>query len=720
MIKKTLALSLATLSLTAQGQTNKKLHMMQKSAQIATSLPQNLKTNPLLVKSSLLYQAPELDKIKDIHFAPAFDFGMQEQLQEIASIIQSKEKPSFENTILALEISGQNLNRAQTVFGNLNSANTNATLQELDKKYAPIFAAHTDAIYLNSDLYKKIKQLDEIKNQLDLDAESLRLIEIYKQRFEIAGANLTEEKKAQLKKINQELATLSSEFAHKLLEATNKGALFISQAKELEGLSKDEKENAQRNAQNAGYKNGYLLVLQNTTQQPLLQNLKNRATREKLYKASWERAQKNDANDTRATLEKIAKLRLEKAHLLGKESFAHWALQNQMAKTPEAAFDLLAKLAKPAVLKAKEEAKDIQALIKSENENFTLEPWDWNFYAEQVRKQKFDLDENELKPYFEIQTVLEKGVFFAAEKFYGLTFKKRTDLPVYHPDVVTYEVFDSNHKSIALYYLDFYARDNKRGGAWMNAFVKQSHYLKQKPVIVNVFNYQKPGQGKPSLVSYDDVTTMFHEFGHSLHGMFANQKFASLSGTSVPRDFVEFPSQINEHFALEPTVLKNYALHFKTKEPISEALVEKLKKSKTFNEGYAVTELLAAATIDLAWHSIKDSSEIKPTNEFENKALKKYGLLVNEVPTRYHSPYFLHVFSNGYASGYYAYLWSEMLDFNAYHWIETHGGMTRENGNRFREYILSVGNSMDLNKAFENFNEKAPSLEPLLKGRGLK
>lgn len=719
-MRKVTSLALISLGLFATGQSKQQKIMNQSHNTSKVTNNSVSSQNPLLRKSTLQYQAPEFDKIKDENFKPAFDYGIKEQLKEIDAIANNTEAPTFKNTILALETSGRDYARAILVFSNLNSANTNPTLQKLDEEYAPIFAAHADKIYLNTKLYNRVKKVYDQRNSLNLDPESLRLVEVYEQKFEIAGANLSDAKKQELKQINGQLATLSSAFNNKLLAARKAGALIVSDVKELDGLSQDEIAAAAQDAKNAGQDGKYLLALQNTTQQPLLQNLKNRATREKLFKAAWARAEKGDENDTRATLEKIAALRLKKAQLLGKKSFSEWALQDQMAKTPEAAMDLLAKLAAPAVKKAKEEASEIQQLIDKQNGGFKLEPWDWNFYAEQVRKAKYDLDENQIKPYFEVTTVLEKGVFYAAEKLYGLKFKERKDLPVYHPDVVAYEVFDRDGKSIAIYYLDFYTRDNKNGGAWMSNFVEQSHVLGQKPVIVNVFNYQKPAPGKSSLISYDDVTTMFHEFGHSIHGMFADQKYTTLSGTNVPRDFVEFPSQINEHWALEPSVLKNYAVHYQTKQPIPQELVDKLKKSKTFNEGYAVTELLAAATLDMAWHSITSENQLKPANDFETEALKKYGLLVNEVPTRYHSPYFLHIWSNGYASGYYAYMWSEMLDFNAYDWIEKHGGLTRENGDRFRKYILSVGNSVDLNKTFKEFNEKAPTIDPLLEGRGLK
>lgn len=673
-----------------------------------------LEANPLMKESSLQYHAPEFDKIKDEHFKPAFDYGLQKHLFEIQQITYSKEPATFENTIVALEKSGEVLKRAQSIFFNLTSANTNETLQAIETEYAPLFAAHNDAIYLNSDLYNRIKSIPKE----GLDEEDQQLLKMYTQNFEIAGASLSDDDKTELKKLNQELASLSSKFSSQLLKARENGALLIDNIKELDGLSEDEIQAAAADAKKAGHEGKYLLTLLNTTQQPILQNLKNRATREKLFKASWTRAEKGDDNDTRKTIEKMAALKLEKAQLLGKKSFAEWNLQDQMAETPDRAMNLLAQLAKPAVEKAKQERDEIQALIKSQGETFKLEPWDWNFYAEQVRKAKYDLDESEIKPYFEVTTVLEKGVFYAAEQFYGISFKKRTDLPVYHPDVITYEIFDRDGKSLAIYYLDFYTRPNKNGGAWMNNFEQQSHIYNQKPVIINVFNYQKPAPGRPSLISYDDVTTMFHEFGHTLHGLFANQKYPSISGTNTPRDFVEFPSQINEFFALEPAVLKNYALHYKTKQPMPQSLVDKIKKAASFNQGYSTTELVSAATIDMGWHSVTDKSDFKPTLEFEKEVLNKYGFTLSEVPPRYHSPYFSHIWGGGYSSGYYAYMWSDMLNSNAWNWIKNNGGMTRENGDRFREYILSIGHSKDLNKAFKEFTGKEPTIEPLLKDKG--
>ncbi len=677
--------------------------------------PKELMDNPLLQVSSLQYQAPPFDRIKDEHFKPAFIYALKIHDAEIDKIANDKSTPTFQNTVLALETSGADLNRATIIFGNLTGSNTNPTLQKIDEEFAPIFAAHNDKLYLNSKIYKRIKAL----NLVALKGEDKRLVQYYLQQFELAGANLSDSDKEKMKKINQTLASLSTEFGNKLLIARKNGALLISDVNELDGLSKEELAAAQQKAKEAGHEGQYLISLLNTTQQPLLPSLKNRATREKLYNASWTRSEKKDSGDTRSVLEEMAKLRLEKANLMGKKSYAEWRLQDQMAKTPTAALNLLSKIAMQSVAKAKIEAKEIQDLIDAQHLGFKLQPWDWNFYSEQVRKAKYDLDESQIKPYFEVTTVLEKGVFFAAKLMYGITFKVRNDLPVYHPDVVAYEVFDKDGKSMAIYYLDFYTRDNKSGGAWMNNFVNQSHYLHQKPVIVNVFNFSKPANGNPSLISFDDVTTMFHEFGHTLHGLFANQNYPTLSGTAVPRDYVEFPSQINEHCALDPVVLKNYAIHYKTKELIPQELIAKIKKAETFNKGYDVTELLAAATLDLAWHSIEKASDIKPTLEFEKEALRKYNLLVNEVPTRYHTPYFAHIWSGGYSAGYYAYTWSKTLDYNVFDWMQAHGGMNRANGERFRKYILSVGNSVDLNQAFKDMIGHEMQIQPYLKNAGL-
>ncbi|MBC7846517.1 MAG: M3 family metallopeptidase [Flavobacterium sp.] len=672
-------------------------------------------TNPLLQKSKLQYQAPPFNLIKDEHFKPAFEYGLKIHDQEIDKIANNTAKPTFGNTVLALETSGVDLGRATGVFYNLTGSNTNPTLQAIEAEYAPIFSAHSDKMYLNSKLYKRIKALD-LKS---LKGENKRLTEYYLQQFELAGANLSPADKEKMKKINEDLASLTTSFNNKLLIARKNGAVVFDNLSDLDGLSANDIASAKTKATEAGQDGKYLIALLNTTQQPLFPYLKNRATRERIYKSSWYRAEKGDDGDTREVLEKAAKLRLQKAKLMGKKSFAEWKLQNQMAKTPVPAMDLLAKIATPAVARAKVEAKEIQDLIDSQKGGFKLEPWDWDFYSEQVRKMKYDLDESEIKPYFEVTTVLEKGVFFAAKEMYGITFKERNDLPVYHPDVKVYEVFDKDGKSISIYYLDFYTRDNKRGGAWKSNLMSQSHYLKQKPVIVNVYNFSKPANGNPSLITSDDVKTMFHEFGHTLHGLFANQQYTSLSGTAVPRDFVEFPSQINEHARFDPTVLQNYAIHYQTKQPIPQELIDKIKKAENFNKGYEVTENIAAATLDMAWHSVENESDFKPTLEFEKEALQKYGLLVNEVPPRYHTPYFTHIWGLGYSASYYAYTWSKTLDYNVYDWMMANGGMTRANCDRFRKYILSVGNSVDLNKAFKEFIGHDMQIEPYLRNAGL-
>lgn len=672
-------------------------------------------TNPLLQKSTLQYQAPDFSLIKDEHFKPAFEYSLKIHDQEVDAITNNVAKPTFQNTVLALEICGVDLTRAVGLFYNLTGSNTNPTLQAIEAEYAPIFSGHNDKIYLNSKLYNRFKAIDLNK----LKGEDKKLTQYYLQQFELAGANLSDADKEKIKKINEELATLSTLYGNKLLVARKNAAVVFDNVSDLDGLGADEIAAASAKAKEAGLEGKYVIGIMNTTQQPLLSSLKNRASREKIFKASWYRAEKNDEGDTREVLEKIAKLRLQKANLMGKKSFAEWKLQDQMAEKPEAAMELLAKIAGPAVAKAKIESKEIQDLIDSQNGGFKLEPWDWNFYAEQVRKAKYDLDESQIKPYFELNSVLENGVFFAAKQMYGITFKERKDLPVYNPDVKVYEVFDDKGTSIAIYYLDFYTRDNKNGGAWMNNIVSQSHYLNQKPVIVNVYNFSKPVAGSPSLISFDDVITTFHEFGHTLHGLFANQQYVTLSGTSVPRDYVEFPSQINEHAALDPVVLKNYALHYQTKQPIPQELIDKIKKAETFNKGYDVTELLAAATLDMAWHSVEKESDFKPALIFEKEALEKYGLLVNEVPTRYHTPYFAHVWGGGYSAGYYAYTWSKTLDYNAFDWMEANGGLTRANCERFKKYILSVGNSVDLNKAFKDFIGHDMQTEPYLKNAGL-
>ncbi|MDE1193289.1 MAG: peptidyl-dipeptidase Dcp [Arachidicoccus sp.] len=677
-------------------------------------------SNPFAKESTLPFHTFDFSKLHNSDFAPAFDEGMKEQLEEVKKIIDNNEAASFENTLTALEKSGQLLQRARSVFNLLTGANTNDTLQKLDEEYAPKFAAQSDAIYLDNKLFKRVESVYNQRPQLKLDPESLRLTEYYYQQFVKAGAKLSDADKEQLKKMNSEEASLSSKFNNQLLNASKNGAVVIDNKAELDGMSSSDLEAAAAKAKADGKDNQWKLPLQNTTQQPYLQSLKNRETRKKIFEASWTRTEKNDANDTRKTISRLAQLRAQKAKLLGFPSYAAWNLQNQMAKTPEAVFNFLNHLIPPTVQKGKEEAADIQKLIQSQGDTFHLEAWDWNYYSEQVRKAKYDLDENEIKPYFVLDSVLQNGVFYAANQLYGITFKERNDLPVYQNDVKVFEVFDKDGSSLALFYCDYFKRDNKNGGAWMSNIVHQSTLLGYKPVVYNVCNFTKPAQGQPALISFEDVTTMFHEFGHALHGMFASQKYPSLSGTSTSRDFVEFPSQFNEHWALYPTILKNYAKHYKTGEVIPQTLIDKIKNASTFNQGYAFGEYLAAAGLDMEWHTLSADEKEQNTDSFETLSLKKLGTDLSYIPPRYRSSYFLHIWANGYSAGYYAYCWSEMLDDDAFAWFEEHGGLSRENGQYFRDKILSRGNSEDLATLYRGFRGHDPGIDPLLKNRGLK
>lgn len=679
----------------------------------------DLKDNPLVQASKLPFQAPDFNKIQDKDFAPAFAEGIKRQQEEIDQIANNQEKPTFENTLVALEKSGELLTRVNNVFSMLAGANTDSVLQNLQEEIAPKLAAQHDAIFLNTNLYERVKTLYDQKEKLELDPESARLLDYYHNEFIRAGANLSEADKTKLKKLNEEDAQLSARFTNMLLAATKAGALVVDNKSDLKGLSDGTISAMAQDAEANGYTGRYLITLQNTTQQPALQSLENRDMRQKLFEASWTRAEKGDKNDTRSTIKRLAEIRAEKAKLLGFENFAAWTLQDQMAKTPEAVENFLDKLVGPATAKAKKEAADLQALINKENGGFELQPWDWNYYAEKVRKERYALDESQLKPYFELYNVLENGVFYAANQLYGLTFKRRTDIPVYQDDVRVYEVFDKDSSALGLFYCDYFQRDNKSGGAWMSNVVGQSKLLGTQPVIYNVCNFTKPAPGEPALISYDDVTTMFHEFGHALHGFFANQTYPSLSGTNVARDFVELPSQFNEHWALNPKILKHYATHYQTGEPMPQQLVDKIKKSSAFNQGYALTELLAAADLDMAWHTIPASDQINSVDEFEKTALKNAKLDLPQVPPRYRSSYFLHIWGNGYSAGYYAYLWTEMLDDDAYAWFKKHGGMTRENGQRFRDLILSKGNTEDYNKMFYDFYGDQPDITPMLEDRGL-
>jgi peptidyl-dipeptidase Dcp len=677
------------------------------------------RANPFLTPSPLPFQAPQFDEIKDDDFKPALEEGMKVQRAEAEKIAENPAPPTFENTLVALESSGQLLARVSQVFNGLSSANTNPTLQKLQEEEAPKLAAHQDAIFLNPKLFKRVEAIYNQRAATKLDAESTRLVEYYYQQFVHAGARLSDADKAKLKQLNEKDAALSAKFTNQLLAAAKAGALSIDNKAELAGLQEGELDAAAQAAKTRGVAARWLVPLQNTTQQPVLSSLADRATREKLFRASWLRAERSDANDTRVTITELAVLRAQKAGLLGYPSYAAWRLEDQMAKTPAAVEQFLAKLVPPATANARSEAARIQELIDRQHGGFKLEPWDWDFYADQVRKAKYDLDEAELKPYFELNRVLEDGVFYAAHELYGLTFKERHDLPVYQPDVRVFDVFDSDGSPRGLFYCDYFKRDNKSGGAWMDTFVIQSKLLGTRPVVFNVANFTKPAPGQPALLSWDDVTTMFHEFGHGLHGLFADQQYPSLSGTNVARDFVEFPSQFNEHWALDPKVLAHYAINITTGKPMPQALVDKIKNAATFNQGYDLTELLAAAELDMQWHTLAAAAPKPEVDAFEAAALKTTGVDLAQVPPRYRSSYFLHIWSNGYSAGYYAYLWAEMLDDDAFAWFGENGGLTRANGDRFRAMILSRGNTEDLAAMYRAFRGRDPKIEPMLKVRGL-
>jgi len=675
--------------------------------------------NPFYSPSSLPFEAPPFDKIKDSDFKPALMEGMKQQLAEIEEIANNTEAPTVENTLIPLEKSGRLLERTGMVFDALTAANTDDTLQEVQQEVAPKLAAHHDAIFLNDKLFQRIKTIYEQRDQLDLDPETHRLVEYYYQEFEHAGANLSDADKTKLKKLNEEAATLSTKFENLLLNGTKAGALVVSDKSELAGLTPAEIEAAAGAAKARGLEGKWVLPLQNTTQQPALQSLEDRSTREKLFEKSWTRTELGDANDTRDVIKRLGKVRAEKAHLLGFPNYAAWKLENQMAKNPKNVDSFLEKLVPPAVANARKEAEDIQSVINETGGKFKLQPWDWDYYAEKVRKARYDLDESQIKPYFELNNVLENGVFYAAHELYGLSFKERHDLPVYHQDVRVFDVIDKDGSQIGLFYADYYKRDNKSGGAWMSNLVGQSKLLGTKPVIYNVANFPRPPEGQPALLTYDEVTTMFHEFGHALHGFFADQEYPSLSGTAVARDFVELPSQFNEHWALYPSVFAHYAVHYKTGEPMPQELVEKIKKAAKFNQGYALTELLAAAELDMAWHTLSADVPEQDVDAFESEALKKANIALPEVPPRYRSSYFMHIWGHGYAAGYYAYLWSKMLDQDAYEWFKENGGLTRANGDRFRDMILSRGNTEDFATMYRNFRGQDPKIEPLLEARGL-
>jgi peptidyl-dipeptidase Dcp len=676
-------------------------------------------SNPFAEVSTLPFHAPRFDQIKMADYAPAFEEGMRVHLIEMEAIAADPAAPTVDNTIVAMERSGALLTRVAKVFFNLAQSNTNDDIQKLQAELAPKLAAHQDEIALNPKLFARVKALYDKRDSLGGDAETKRLVERYYQNFVRAGALLNESDKISLRKLNEEESKLTTEFQTKLLAASNGAALVVDDKKQLAGFSDADIAAAAEAAKTRKLDGKYVVVLQNTTQQPAQVSLNDRATRERLFEASVHRADRGDANDTRTIIQRLAKLRAERAALLGFPNYATYQLDDQMAKTPQNAIKLMTDMVPAATAKANGEAAKMQEVINKQKGGFQLAAWDWQHYAEEVRKADFDLDEAQIKPYFEIDRVLNDGVFFAANKLYGLTFKERKDIPVYQPDVRVYEVFDADGQSLALWYADYFKRDSKSGGAWMDGFVDQSGLFGYKPVVLNVCNFTKPAAGQPALISFSDVTTMFHEFGHALHGMLSNVKYPSISGANTPRDFVEMPSQFNEHWALEPTVFANYAKHYSTGAPIPQSLVDKIRKAKTFNQGFGTTEYLAASLLDIAWHNLPAGSPQQDVDAFEQAALTKYNIAMPEIPPRYRTSYFTHIWSNGYASSYYAYLWAEVIDDDAYAWFVENGGMTRANGQKFRDMILSRGQTRDVADLYRAFRGKEPDVKYLIEERGL-
>ncbi|MEX0707449.1 MAG: M3 family metallopeptidase [Woeseia sp.] len=677
--------------------------------------------NPLLSSSTLPFQMPPFDRITDKHFVPAMEIGMQEELAEVDDIANNDERPTFDNTIVALERSGQTLSRANRIFSALDSADTNDARQAIEREMSPKLSAHRDTIRLNADLFARIETLYQQRHELELDPEQLRLLEEYHRDFVRAGARLSDSEKERLREINGELARLGTEFSQNVLKEVNASAITVDSADELDGLSDSQIEAAADEAASRGFDGAYVLTLMNYSSQPQLSELSNRAVREQLMRASLVRGSRGNEFDNRGIVAEVLGLRAERAQLLGYDTHADYVLEERTAGTVAAVDDMLSRLAPIAVANARKEAADLQAVIDDTEESpFTLRSWDWPYYAEIVRQQRYAFDEDQIKPYFELDSVLFNGVFYAAEKLFGLTFEERTDLPVYHPDVRVFEVFDRDGEHLALFIGDFYARSSKRGGAWMNSYIEQSELFGDQPIVANHQNIQKPPEGEPTLMTLEEVTTMFHEFGHALHGMFSDVTYPSFAGTSVPRDFVEYPSQVNEMWATWPAVLANYARHYETGERLPQDLLDRVIKAEKFNEGHNTTAYLAASILDLCYHT-GTPDEIPSADgilDAEARCLEQAGIAYDPVPPRYRTTYFSHIMG-GYSAGYYSYIWSEVLDADSVKWFKENGGLTRENGDHFRETLLSKGGSRDAMELFRDFAGRDPDIQPLLERRGL-
>jgi peptidyl-dipeptidase Dcp len=674
--------------------------------------------NPFAHRSDLQYELPPFDAIRDEHYLPAFYEACQEQLAELTAILESG-APTFENTIVALEKSGRMLFRVLAVFYNKSSADTNDTIDAIEAELAPKLSAHTDSIHLHAELFERVQHVHEARHQLGLDAESVWLIERYYRDFVHAGAKLGIDERNELKELNEKLSMLGTKFSQNLLNDTNDLGVLVESLDELDGLESGQIDAAAAAASARGHNGKWLISMVNFTGNPTLSSLTNRELREKIMKASLSKGSRANDNDNRALLLEMVKLRAQRAHLMGFQSHAEYVLSEQTAGHPDRVHEMLRKIAPAAVANARSEGDAIQAIIDAENGHFELASWDWSLYTERVRLAKYNVDMAKFKPFFELERVLQDGVFWAATKLFGITFTPRPDLQAYHPEARVWEVKNEDGSALGLYIGDFYTRDSKRGGAWMSAFVEQNHLLGQRPVVFNNMNVPKPSEGSPTLLTFDETATLFHEFGHALHGLLSNVTYPRFSGTSVERDFVEFPSQVNEMWMLWPEVLANYAKHVDTGEDLPLEWVENLNRAETFNQGFETTSYLAAAVLDLAWHSLSVDDVVEDVESFEAGAIAGYGLEYAPVPTRYRSTYFSHIFDGGYSAGYYGYIWSEVLDADTVDWFKANGGLTRANGQRFRESLLSRGGSVDSMGMFRAFTGHDAEIEPLLKRRGL-
>ncbi len=677
-----------------------------------------MSVNPFFAASTLEYELPDFASIQESHYLEAFYQGTKEQLAEVEAILASGE-PTFANTIIALEKSGRTLARMLLVFYNKSSSDTNDALDAIEEEIAPKLSAHQDAITLNPALFARIKSLHDSKDSLNLNSEDAWLLDKYYRDFVYAGAHLTQEQRQELTKLNERLSYLETQFSKNLLADTNDSALIVDLKEELAGLSEGEIQAAADAATARGLEGKYLLAMVNFTGNPILDSLEVRLTRERMMKASLLRGNRDNEFDTKAIIVEMAELRAVRAKLFGKKTHAEYIIAEQTAGSVENVHAMLRKIAPAAARNARAEGSDIQAMINESGETFDLASWDWDFYTEKVRKAKHNIDSGAMRPYFELERVLHDGVFFAATKLFGITFKARPDLVTYHPEARAFEVFNEDGSKLGLFIGDFYTRDSKRGGAWMNNLVDQSFLLGQLPVVCNNLNIPKPAAGQPTLLTYDEIVTLFHEFGHALHGLLSSVQYPRVSGTSVQRDFVEFPSQVNEMWILWPEVVSNYAKHHQTGEQLPQELIDRLKGASTFNEGHATSSYLAAAILDLAWHSLEAGETVKDVVAFEADAIKDYGLDYHAVPTRYRSTYFSHIFDGGYSAGYYGYIWSEVLDAESVDWFKENGGLTRKNGDHFRAELLSRGGSIDSMQMFKNFRGREASITPLLKRRGL-